>query len=195
MENDLDKFNDNANSTGGGAENIPPLLSERQAAEKVLRSLDLWDGVVKLCANNTAEGVPAWKLRQYATAVLQARTACFSNQASIRFKFSSWLADMVNAEIDKLAPPDELPPFSGTGKRGRKQGKGRLKLPDATELSGGVSNGAGKAIVARRQRVLNSLATAKELLREFKRGGLIGVGRTEPTERTDKRKGKDNPPV
>lgn len=178
---------------------ITPLPSERQATEQILKAFDLWDATVKLVPSDCAvESVPAWKLRQYMVAVIQAKTAGFSPSASIRFKVSSCIADMVNAEIDNLAPRDELPPRYGRARKPLKRVNGGLILPDATLYSGGVGNGAGKAIVAQRQRVLNSFANVEQLLREFKRGGLIGVGGTGTTGKDreqQQREGEDNQAV
>lgn len=173
---------------------IAPILSERQATEQVLRLFDLWDAVKKLCSDYAS--APAWKLRQYMIAVVQAKTASFSPNNAARFKVSSCIADMINAEIDKLAPRDSLPPKYGRAKTAAKKVDGRLQLPDATLYSGGVSNGAGKAVVAQRQRVLNKLTGVDKLLREFKRGGLIGVGGTAGrTAGEEQQQGKDNQAV
>lgn len=90
-------------------------MTERDAIIKVLCDYELFDSVMKLASVDPGEPDEE-ALRQYMIAAIQPRCVHLAHGPKARFLYSSAIADILNAAIDKLCPDAKKKPVKKTGR-------------------------------------------------------------------------------
>lgn len=90
-------------------------MTERDAIIKVLCDYELFDSVMKLASVDPGEPDEE-ALRQYMIAAIQPRCVHLARDSKARFLYSSAIADILNAAIDKLCPDAKKKPAKKTGR-------------------------------------------------------------------------------
>ena len=90
-------------------------MTERDAIIKVLCDYELFDSVMKLASVDPGEPDEE-ALRQYMIAAIQPRCVHLARDSKARFLYSSAIADILNAAIDKLCPDAKKKPVKKTGR-------------------------------------------------------------------------------